>query len=141
MDYVKKTMSLAKRSNCLGDTTFFQAIEEVLVSIKPLIKQYPKYLHHNIIERIIYPNREIRFKIEWLDDNNRLQVNNGYAYSSTMHSDPTKAVYGFTPRSTRISLNSSPSSRSSKTRSQDCISVEQRGVPILTRKGEAIQRS
>jgi glutamate dehydrogenase (NADP+) len=97
VDYIKKTMSLAKISNCPDDTTFFQAIEEVLVSIKPLIKAYPKYLHHNIIERIIYPNREIRFKIEWLDDNNKIQVNNGYRIQFNNALGPYKGGVRFHP--------------------------------------------
>lgn len=97
MDYIEKTISLAKSSNCKGDTTFFQAIEEVLISIKPFIKENPKYLKHNIIERIIYPNREIRFKIEWLDDDNKLQVNNGYRIQFSNALGPYKGGVRFHP--------------------------------------------
>ncbi len=78
MDYIEKTMKIAKSTNCQDDTNFFQALQEVLVSIEPLIKKHPEYLDHHIIPRVIYPNREIRFKIEWLDDNNQIRVNNGY---------------------------------------------------------------
>ena len=78
LDYINNAMSLARSSNCQSDTTFFQAIEEVLVSIKPLIAAEPKYLKNNIIHRLIYPNREIRFKIEWLNDKNEIETNNGY---------------------------------------------------------------
>jgi glutamate dehydrogenase (NADP+) len=90
-------MTRAKQTNCQSDITFFQALEEVLVSIKPLIKQRPRYLEHNIIERIIYPNREIRFKIEWLDDKNNIQVNNGYRVQFNNALGPYKGGVRFHP--------------------------------------------
>jgi glutamate dehydrogenase (NADP+) len=90
-------MKLAKESNCQTDTTFFQAIEEVLTSIKPFIKVNPQYLEHNIIDRIIYPNREIRFKIEWLDDNNNILVNNGYRVQFNNALGPYKGGVRFHP--------------------------------------------
>lgn len=97
MNYIEKALKLAKKSNCQTDTTFFQAIEEVLASINPIIKENPKYLEHNIIERIIYPNREIRFKIEWLDDKNNIQVNNGYRVQFNNALGPYKGGVRFHP--------------------------------------------
>lgn len=90
-------MKLARQSNCQSDTTFFQAIEEVLTSIKPFLKKNPQYFEHNIIDRIIYPNREIRFKIEWLDDNNHIQVNNGYRVQFNNALGPYKGGVRFHP--------------------------------------------
>ena len=78
MNYVELAMKKAKESNCQGDNNFFQALEEVLISIEPLIKATPKYIEENIIERIIIPNRMLHFKVEWIDDNNNINVNNGY---------------------------------------------------------------
>ncbi|MFT7824071.1 MAG: NADP-specific glutamate dehydrogenase [Sulfurimonas sp.] len=97
MNYIEKALKLAKKSNCQTDTTFFQAIEEVLTSISPIIKENPKYLKHNIIERIIYPNREIRFKIEWLDDKNNIRVNNGYRVQFNNALGPYKGGVRFHP--------------------------------------------
>ncbi|HEO98617.1 MAG: NADP-specific glutamate dehydrogenase [Campylobacterales bacterium] len=90
-------MEIARGTNCVGDTTFFQAIEEVLTSIKPFIKKNPEYIEHNIIERIISPNREIRFKIEWLDDKNRIHVNNGYRIQFNNALGPYKGGVRFHP--------------------------------------------
>lgn len=90
-------MKLARQSNCQSDTTFFQAIEEVLTAIKPFMKENPQYLEHNIIDRMIYPNREIRFKIEWLDDNNHIQVNNGYRIQFNNALGPYKGGVRFHP--------------------------------------------
>ena len=90
-------MNRAKQTNCQTDSTFFQALEEVLTSIKPVIKENPKYLENNIIERIIYPNREIRFLIEWLDDKNNIQVNNGYRIQFNNALGPYKGGVRFHP--------------------------------------------
>ncbi|MDM5272604.1 NADP-specific glutamate dehydrogenase [Sulfurovum sp. zt1-1] len=97
MNYITEAMNRAKLTNCQSDITFFQALEEVLTSIKPVIKENPKYLENNIIERIIYPNREIRFKIEWLDDKNNIQVNNGYRVQFNNALGPYKGGVRFHP--------------------------------------------
>ncbi len=97
MEYIEKAMKRAKDSNCQDDETFFQALKEVLVSIKPLLDKDPRYLDHNIIERIIAPNIAIHFKIEWLDDNNNFQVNNGYRIQFNNALGPYKGGVRFHP--------------------------------------------
>lgn len=97
MDYIELAMKRAKESNCQDDATFFQAIKEVLVSIKPLLDKHPKYLDQNIIERIIAPNRAIFFKIEWLDDDNIIHVNNGYRIQFNNALGPYKGGVRFHP--------------------------------------------
>ncbi|SFV50703.1 NADP-specific glutamate dehydrogenase [hydrothermal vent metagenome] len=97
MDHIEQTIKLARSTNCQDDKNFFQALQEVLISIKPLIAQHPKYLDHNILQRIIYPNREIRFKIEWLNDNNQTQVNNGYRIQFNNALGPYKGGVRFHP--------------------------------------------
>ena len=97
MNYIEQAMKVAKSSNCQDDTNFFQALQEVLLSIKPLIAQHPEYLDHQIIQRVIYPNKEIRFKIEWLNDNNQTQVNNGYRIQFNNALGPYKGGVRFHP--------------------------------------------
>lgn len=97
MDYIEQTMKRAKESNCQGDINFFQALKEVLVSIRPLIDAHPEYLSQNVIERIIAPNRSIYFKIEWLDDNNHIHVNNGYRIQFNNALGPYKGGVRFHP--------------------------------------------
>ncbi len=97
MDYIELAMKRAKESNCQNDTTFFQAIKEVLASIKPLLDKHPRYLDQNIIERIIAPNRAIFFKIEWLDDDNIIHVNNGYRIQFNNALGPYKGGVRFHP--------------------------------------------
>jgi glutamate dehydrogenase (NADP+) len=97
MDYIEQTMKRAVESGCVGDTNFFQALKEVLISIKPLLDKDPRYLDHNIIERIIAPNKIIYFKIEWLDDNNKVHVNNGYRIQFNNALGPYKGGVRFHP--------------------------------------------
>ena len=97
MDYIEQAMKRAKESNCATDSNFFQALKEVLVSIKPLIEKHSEYLNQNVIERIIAPNRAIYFKIEWLDDDNNIHVNNGYRIQFNNALGPYKGGVRFHP--------------------------------------------
>ena len=97
MEYIEQSMNRAKNSNCKGDTLFFQALREVLVSIQPLIEKHPEYLNQNVIDRIMVPNRAIHFKIEWLDDDNLVHVNNGYRIQFNNALGPYKGGVRFHP--------------------------------------------
>jgi len=97
MDYIEQAMKRAKESNCETDSNFFQALKEVLVSIKPLMEKHSEYLNQNVIERIIAPNRAIYFKIEWLNDNNTIHVNNGYRIQFNNALGPYKGGVRFHP--------------------------------------------
>ena len=97
MDYIERAMKRAKETNCSTDTNFFQALKEVLVSIRPLMEKHPEYQTQNIIERIISPNRAIYFKIEWLDDSNNIHVNNGYRIQFNNALGPYKGGVRFHP--------------------------------------------
>ena len=97
MEYIQQAMSRAEQSNCKTDTMFLQALKEVLDTIQPLIDKHPEYLHQNIIDRIMIPNREIHFKIEWMDDDNIIHVNNGYRIQFNNSLGPYKGGVRFHP--------------------------------------------
>lgn len=97
MNYIEQTMIHAKKTNCATDINFFQALEEVLASIKPLVAKHPEYLHSNILERIIVPNRSIGFKIEWMNDKGEVKVNNGYRIQFNNALGPYKGGVRFHP--------------------------------------------
>jgi len=61
-----------------GEKEFHQAVSEVLESLEPLLKQRPEYLNAKILDRIIEPDRQIMFRVTWIDDNGVIQVNRGY---------------------------------------------------------------
>ncbi|MBQ3094143.1 MAG: NADP-specific glutamate dehydrogenase, partial [Clostridia bacterium] len=57
---------------------FQQAVYEVLESLEPVIEQNPKYQESGVIERMVEPERQIFFRVPWVDDNGKVQVNRGY---------------------------------------------------------------
>jgi glutamate dehydrogenase (NADP+) len=65
-------------TNCAMDDIFIQAVNEVLHSLEPILRKDNRYAQHAILERLITPDRIIRFKVQWLDDNNKVHINNGY---------------------------------------------------------------
>ncbi|MCO4845051.1 MAG: NADP-specific glutamate dehydrogenase [Sulfurovum sp.] len=97
MDHIEQAMKRARASNCKGDTIFLQALEEVFNSIRPLIEKHPEYIDHNILDRIIVPNRAIFFKIEWMDDKNIVHVNQGYRIQFNNALGPYKGGVRFHP--------------------------------------------
>ena len=60
-----------------NEPVFHQAVREVAESVFPIINSYPKYRHWKILERITEPERVILFKIPWIDDRGRVQINKG----------------------------------------------------------------
>jgi len=75
--YIEKVMKRTMQSTP-GQTEFYQAVEEVLISLEPLLKAESKYDNNNILERIVIPDRQILFRVCWLDDSGKIQTNMGY---------------------------------------------------------------
>lgn len=61
-----------------GEPEFHQAVREVLDSIVPLIDKHPEYLDAGILQRIVEPERQIIFRVPWVDDQGAVQVNRGF---------------------------------------------------------------
>ncbi|MCE5179392.1 MAG: NADP-specific glutamate dehydrogenase [Porphyromonadaceae bacterium] len=61
-----------------GESEYLQAVREVLVSIEEVYNQHPEFEKAGIIERIVEPDRIFTFRVPWVDDNGRVQVNIGY---------------------------------------------------------------
>ncbi|MCI2178469.1 MAG: NADP-specific glutamate dehydrogenase [Ancrocorticia sp.] len=57
---------------------FLQAVHEVLESLEPVIAAHPEYADQGILERIVEPERQIIFRVPWVDDDGRVQVNRGF---------------------------------------------------------------
>ncbi|MEA3523361.1 MAG: Glu/Leu/Phe/Val dehydrogenase dimerization domain-containing protein, partial [Campylobacterota bacterium] len=96
----KKEIEKLRNENCAEDDVFFQAMEEVLLSILPLFKSdkiYAKNAKNAVIRRLITPDRVIKFKVAWLDDNNEIQVNTGYRVQFNNALGPYKGGLRFHP--------------------------------------------
>lgn len=57
---------------------FFQAAKEVLGTLEPVFERYPQYIEEGILERLVEPERQIVFRVPWIDDRGKVQVNRGY---------------------------------------------------------------
>ena len=57
---------------------FLQAVTEVLESIEPVIDKRPDFVEAGIVERLVEPERQIIFRVPWIDDNGKTQVNRGF---------------------------------------------------------------
>ncbi|WP_249979319.1 NADP-specific glutamate dehydrogenase [Vreelandella olivaria] len=96
MPYVHDTLSrLAKSSPAQSE--FYQATEEVLECLRPLFERASHYHEHNIIERIVEPERQVMFRVSWVDDAGRVQVNKGYRVQFNSALGPYKGGLRFHP--------------------------------------------
>ncbi|WP_217959192.1 NADP-specific glutamate dehydrogenase [Acutalibacter muris] len=77
MSYVSEQLELLKRKNA-SEPEFLQAATEVLTSLEPVINTEPKYQENGILERITEPERQIIFRVPWVDDKGKVQVNRGF---------------------------------------------------------------
>ena len=72
-DLMQKVM--ARNAN---EPEFHQAVYEFLNSIAPALPVHPELIEKQVLERIVEPERQIMFRVAWIDDNGRIQVNRGY---------------------------------------------------------------
>jgi len=80
-----------------GQVEFYQAAEEVLHSLTPLLSAQPKYDQFNILERIVIPERTLIFRVVWVDDTGKVQTNIGYRVEFNSAIGPYKGGLRFHP--------------------------------------------
>ncbi|WP_422215255.1 NADP-specific glutamate dehydrogenase [Microbacterium sp.] len=76
---------------------FHQAVHEVLNSIAPILEQHPEYIDGGILDRLVEPERQIMFRVPWVDDAGRLHVNRGYRIQFSSVLGPYKGGLRFHP--------------------------------------------
>lgn len=76
---------------------FLQAAEEIFLSLVPVFEQHPEYIKHNILERIVEPDRIISFRVAWQDDQNQVQVNRAFRVQFNNVIGPYKGGLRFHP--------------------------------------------
>ena len=77
MSYVSRIIDQVKEKNA-EQPEFIQAVTEVLTSLEPVIDAHPEYEAAGLLERIVEPERVIMFRVPWVDDEGKVQVNRGY---------------------------------------------------------------
>lgn len=94
--YLERVYQQAERRDS-GQQEFLQAVREVFETLEPIIKAHPEYEANGILERFIEPEREIKFRVAWVDDNGRIQVNRGYRVEFNSAIGPYKGGLRFHP--------------------------------------------
>lgn len=94
--YVNEVYEAVKKRNP-GESEFHQAIKEILDSLVPVFAQNPKYKEHAILERIVEPERLISFRVPWVDDQGKIQVNRGFRVQFSSAIGPYKGGLRFHP--------------------------------------------
>jgi len=76
---------------------YMQAVEEVVVSILPVLDRHPEFRKLKILERLVEPERLISFRVTWMDDEEEVQVNRGYRVQMNSAIGPYKGGLRFHP--------------------------------------------
>ena len=76
---------------------FLQAVEEVLESLEPVVEADPRYEQQNVIGRMVEPERIVMFRVPWVDDSGKVQVNRGYRVQFNSAIGPYKGGLRFHP--------------------------------------------
>ncbi|MEI6578634.1 MAG: NADP-specific glutamate dehydrogenase [Eubacteriales bacterium] len=96
MNYVESIIKIVKEKNA-NEPEFVQAAVEVLESIAPVIERNPQYQDWALLERLIEPERTSVFRIPWVDDSGKVQVNRGYRVQFNSAIGPYKGGLRFHP--------------------------------------------
>ena len=80
-----------------GENEFHQTVYEVFSSIEPVLEQRPELIESGVMERIVEPERIIKFRVPWIDDNGKVQVNRGFRIQFNSAIGPYKGGLRFHP--------------------------------------------
>ena len=96
MSYAQEVLNRVK-TNYPSQVLFHQAVEEVLESLSPELDKNKKYQQNAILERLVVPDREIHFRVSWVDDAGKVQVNRAYRIEFNSAIGPYKGGLRFHP--------------------------------------------
>ncbi len=75
--YIEEVIAKVKARDS-HEPLFIQTVEEVLRSLEPMVEKHPEYQANSLLERMVEPERVIEFRVPWVDDNGKVQVNRGF---------------------------------------------------------------
>ncbi len=96
MSYVQKVIEEVAKKNA-SEPEFVQTVEEVLTSLEPVVAQHPEYEKYALLERMVEPDRQIKFRVTWVDDEGKVNVNTGYRVQFNNAIGPYKGGLRFHP--------------------------------------------
>ena len=95
-EYLKRVFEQVQARD-KNEPEFLQTVEEVFESIEPVVEKHPEYEASGLIERLVEPERTIEFRISWVDDNGKTQVNRGFRVQFNSAIGPYKGGLRFHP--------------------------------------------
>ncbi len=96
MNYVERVVERVAKEHA-NEPEFVQTVTEVLMSLKPVVEKHPEYEKASLLERMVEPERQIAFRITWIDDEGKVQVNTGYRVQFNGAIGPYKGGLRFHP--------------------------------------------
>jgi len=96
MSYTKRVLEQAVQKN-QNEGEFRQAMTEILTTLQPYVDAHPEYEKAGILERLVEPERAIIFRVPWIDDAGKVQVNRGYRVQFNSAIGPYKGGIRFHP--------------------------------------------
>jgi len=96
MGLIQETLEIVRKRNA-GEPEFLQAVTEVLESIEPAIERHKQYREGKVLERMVEPERQVIFRVPWLDDKGGIQVNRGFRFQFSSAIGPYKGGLRFHP--------------------------------------------
>ena len=94
--YLNDLMERVIKRNA-NEPEFHQTVREVLESIEPVVEARPEYIKSGVLERMVEPERIIKFRVPWVDDNGNVQVNRGFRIQFNSAIGPYKGGLRFHP--------------------------------------------
>ena len=94
--YTSRVLEGLKQRNA-NESEFLQAATEILESISPVFDKHPEYEQAGLLERFVEPERVVLFRIPWVDDQGKVQVNRGYRVQFNSAIGPYKGGLRFHP--------------------------------------------
>jgi len=94
--YLQDVLENVKKRNA-GEPEFIQTVTEVLETIEPVVDQRPDLVEAGVIDRMVEPERQIVFRVPWVDDNGKVQVNRGFRVQFNSAIGPYKGGLRFAP--------------------------------------------
>ena len=135
-EYIENVIkTVERRDNAKPE--YIQCVKEVFRSLEKVIEEHPEYVEDDLLTRMAEPDRLITFRVAWVDDNGKTQVNRGYRVQFNSSIGPYKGGLRFHPSVNSSIMYYSALSRPSKTRLQVFQWAVQRAVLILTREERA----
>ncbi len=77
MSYAQNVLAKLKEKNA-GEPEFIQAATEVLTTLEPVFDKHPEFEQAGLLERLVEPERQLMFRVPWVDDEGKVQVNRGF---------------------------------------------------------------